>query len=775
MTTTEGMISKPAPVPPAPAAEAGGVFRLRDGWRFHMGDIPFPAVSGHQQSYNSVKTGNASGAAAAFFDDANWLPVRIPHDWAIGEPIVPEANLAQGYRRGGVGWYRTYFCLPEAWRDRHIELAFGGVATHATVWVNGALLYRSFSGTVPFRMEIGPFASFGDSVNVVAVRVDADAREGWYYEGAGIYRDVTLHVRPLLHLAADGQLVRPVRRSPDAWTVQIEAEVRNAAGAPQSGCLRVELADENGRPLATAEQMVSLPADEGATRRFELEVEQPRLWSPECPALYTVRFDLVGADGRGDRRTVQTGFRTADFDAERGFLLNDEPYKIQGVCCHQDHAGVGVAVPRSLLAYRLRLLKEMGANAYRCAHHPPNTDLLELCDRLGLLVLDEVRTFSSAETPLRELAAVVRRDRNHPCVFLWSIGNEEPLQSTRTGVEIARRMRACVRALDPTRPVTAAMNGGLFAERHLGEALDVVGINYQPGSYDRYHEAHPERRLLSTEDGGGVMSRGETRTDIPQGQIAAYDDAVVPWGARYRDGWPAIARRPFIAGGFHWTGFDYHGEPSPAAWPSASSFFGILDLCGYPKTAYYIKKTHWTPAERTLFLFPHWNWPGAEGQPVRVMVITNAARVTLVVNGSELETRTVEPDAWPAWQVPYQPGGIEARAVWPDGHEHTQRIETTGPARRIVLTPDRDVLLGDGDDLVPVRVAAVDATGRAVPTAAHAVRFRIEGPAAAAGTGNGDPNDHDPETEPGRRLYHGLAQALVRHDARADQAAAHTV
>lgn len=752
-----------------------GIYRLRDGWRFHQGDIPFPVVSGHKHSYDNAKTGTAAGAASPFYDDTRWESVRVPHDWAVARPIDPGANLSQGFRRGGAGWYRRYFRMPESWRDRYIELAFGGITTHAAVWLNGALLHRSFSGTVPFRVEIGPFGGFGDQANVLAVRVDADAREGWWYEGAGIYRDVTLHVRPALHLVSDGHVVRPVRREAGRWSVRIEAEIRNAGSRAQAGRLMLELDDPDGTVIATGEQSVRLAAQGRGTTRLQFEVDHPGLWSPENPALYRVRLELVGEDGMTDRREVRTGFRTGVFDPARGFLLNGEPYKIKGVCCHQDHAGVGVAVPRSLLGYRLKLLKEMGVNAYRCAHHPPDEALLELCDALGLLVLDEARVFSSADFALRELETLVRRDRNHPCVFLWSLGNEEPLQSTRAGVEIARRMRALVRELDPGRPVTAAMNGGLFAEQNLAEAVDVVGINYQPGLYDRYHAAHPERCLLSTEDGSGVMSRGETRTDIPRGLVAAYDEITMPWGATCGASWTAIARRPFLAGGFHWTGFDYHGEPAPAQWPSASSFFGILDLCGFPKTAYYIKKAHWKPAGRTLFVFPHWNWPGREGEPIRVVAVTNAVRVSLSLNGLAQGERTVEPDAPAEWLVPYQPGCLEAHAAWPDGRTQSRRIETTGPACRIRLLPDRDFLLGDGDDTMPVRVAALDDAGREVPTASDAIRFQVEGPAVVAGTGNGDPNDHEPETAPARRLYHGLAQVLIRHDCRADRPATRVV
>ncbi|MFH1475868.1 MAG: beta-galactosidase GalA [Verrucomicrobiota bacterium] len=742
-------------------------YRLLDGWRFHLGDIPFPEVSGHQQSYASAKTGSAAGAAAEFFDDSAWQSVTVPHDWVIAQPFDTTANLAQGYRRGGVAWYRRYFHLPSNWERNHVKIEFDGIATHATVWLNGALLHRSFSGSTPFVVEIGPFVHFGDRSNTLAVRVDAVAREGWWYEGGGIYRGVTLRVQPPLHLVNHETWIRPELRTGGQWTVQVAGVVRNTASDTRRCRVRARLRDAAGVVVARGTRGIAALAWRSEPVAFQLPVDHPCLWSPESPTLYHLEIEMVSEDGWTDRTEWGVGFRTMAFDANRGFLLNGAPYTLQGVCCHQDHAGVGVAVPRSLLEFRLQKLKELGANAYRCAHHPPDAHLLDLCDRLGMLVLDEARVFSSAEFALRDLEAMVRRDRNHPCVFLWSIGNEEFLQASRAGVEIVRRMMARVRAFDPTRLVTVAMNGGLFAARNLGEALDVVGFNYYPAHYDRYHATHPEHCLLSTEDGGGIMSRGETRSNIEQGLIAAYDDERVPWGATYREGWPAIAQRPFLAGGFHWTGFDYHGEPSPAIWPSASSFFGIFDLCGYPKTAYYIKKTHWKPAERTLFVFPHWTWPGREGEPIRVIAVTNAARVALSLNGTDLGERVVEAASFPEWRVPYRPGRLEAAAVWADGARETHALETVGAPVRVTLSPARNFLLADGEDTVPVEVTVVDAQGRPVPPATHIIRFCVEGPVRLAGTGNGDPNDHSPESGLERRLYHGLAQALVRHDAQA--------
>ena len=735
-------------------------------WYFHAGDVPFPEILGHQASYAHAKTGTAEGAAAEVFGDQHWPVVQTPHDFVITQPHDPATNLSQGYRPRGIGWYRTYFRLPAEWQSQNFEIEFGAIASHASVWLNGCLIARSTNGYLPIRCDVTSFLHFDRQLNVLAVRADATVQQGWWYEGGGIYRDVNLTRRLPCHFATDSLWSVPnCRADKKSWDVPVEVELANASDAHFEGQVLFEIITPDGGTLCGSQIPVTLKPWESGKFRTTLLVCDPALWSPESPSLYRLRARLIHplADCGTEHESIAAplGFRTIDFCSQTGFHLNGNPYKIQGVCCHQDHAGVGVAVPRSLLRWRLERLKEIGANAYRCAHHPPSRDLLELADELGLLVMDETRTFSSAPFALDELQAMIHRDRKHPCVFLWSIANEEFLQGSPTGVAIARRMRAVIREMDSSRPVTAAMNGGLFAKVHIGSVVDVVGINYQSESYDAYHEQNPAHCLLSTEDISGFMNRGEFFTDWTQHRVNAYDDEHAPWGTTQREGWRRIAERPFIAGGFLWTGFDYHGEPSPLEWPTNSSLFGCLDLCGFPKTAFYIKKCHWRPQQKTLFLFPHWNHQGNKGALIRVIAVTNAIAVDLQLNGKSLGVKAVPIWDFPSWDVPYEPGCLEAIATWPDGTVSRFARHTSGAAKRLVLEVDDVTPSLAPNQVLPIRVRAVDADGREVPNASHLIQFRTEGSLKIVGVGNGDPNCLESETGCSRSLYHGLAQVLI--------------
>jgi beta-galactosidase len=423
---------------------------------------------------------------------------------------------------------------------------------------------------------------------------------------------------------------------------------------------------------------------------------------------------------------------------------------------------VGVAVPDSLWEFRLRRLKKMGSNAYRCAHHPPAKEFLEACDRLGMLVMDENRNFNTSDDCMRQLEWMVRRDRNHPSVILWSVFNEEPMQGTKQGYEMVRRMAAVVKALDPTRPITAAMNGGHFAPFNVSQAVDVVGFNYSVNEYDAFHKANPDKPMTSSEDTAALMIRGEYQTDREKNLIASYDDDSAVFGRTQRVAWKMIAERPFLAGSFVWTGFDYHGEPTPFTWPTASSLFGCMDLCGFSKTAFHIRRALWVKDEPVLHLAPHWNWPGKEGQPVKVLAVTNADSVELRLNGHSLGAKPVDPYDFATWEVIYQPGKLEAIAM-KNGREIARcAVETTGQPVALRLTPDRAAMAGDGLDATPVTVEALDAQGRPVPTANLPVEFALEGPGAIIGLGNGDPNSHEPEKGNRRSLFNGLAQVIVQ-------------
>ena len=612
--------------------------RIESGWRFHAGDVATPMPMGQGDSYDSTKAGRARGAAAVDFDDTGWPTVGLPHDWSIATPITREANLSQGFHPRGVAWYRRAVRLAPPSRGKHLELQFDGVATYCTVWVNGILAARNFCGYTAFAIDITPFANYGKNTNQIAVRVDADPLEGWWYEGAGIYRHVRLVERNAVHIATDGVYANPVRDERHGqWTVPVEVTLGSSAKSQQDTRVAVTLVDPAGRDVATAQADATIAPFDTAVAKLSIPVQSPELWSVDKPTLYRVRTRLIdSATGDVLDQTEQScGFRTLRFDKDLGFFLNDQPLKIKGTCNHQDAAGVGVAVPDSLWEWRLRRLKEMGSNAYRCAHNPPAKEFLDAADRIGMLVMDENRNFNTTDEYTRQLQWMIRRDRNHPSVFLWSVFNEEPMQGSEAGYEMVRQMSAVVKALDRTRPVTAAMSGGMMNDISVAQACDVVGFNYQHRNYDAFRKKFPNIPMISSEDTSAVQTRGEYVTDKKTRFIIdAYDDQAQPWGLTHRKAWEMIDTRPFLAGGFAWTGFDYRGEPQPLEWPATGSSFGIMDQCGFPKTAYYLHQAMWIKDRPILHIAPHWNWPGMDGQNIKVMVATNAVEAELSLNGA---------------------------------------------------------------------------------------------------------------------------------------------
>ena len=754
----------------ASGSKAGAEERLSldRAWRFHLGDIPMPVIKGHGSSYSNAKAGKAWGAAAPDYDDNGWRVLDLPHDWAVEGPFDPDANISQGYRPRGVAWYRRCLRLEPADRGRALELQFDGVATHCTVWLNGTVVQRNWCGYTGFSIDLTPFATYGDQLNNIAIRVDAEPMEGWWYEGAGIYRHTWLSKRSPVHIVTDGVYANPVKKENGRWELPVEATLDNIGKESAPVEVGVELLDPQGKVVAQASTKAEVKPFEDAVASVILNVAQPQLWSVDAPVLYKVRTFLKCDGTQVDERVTHCGFRTIRFDADKGFFLNDQPLKIKGTCNHQDAAGVGVAVPDSIWDFRIRRLKAMGSNAYRCAHNPPAPEFLEACDRLGMLVMDENRNFNSSPEYVRQLEWMVRRDRNHPSVILWSVFNEEPMQGTEQGYEMVRRMAAAVKRLDTTRPVTAAMSGGSGSPINVSLAVDVVGFNYQQGSYDGFHKAHPHQPITSSEDTSSYMTRGVYEEDKKSSMADSYDVGAAPWGATHRNAWKAIASRPFVAGGFVWTGFDYRGEPQKFSWPSVSSVFGCMDTCGFPKAAYYMHQAAWIENRPVLQIVPHWNWPGREGQPIKVMVLSNVEKVELFLNGKSLGEKIVDKLEGGEWEVPYAPGKLEAVAS-NDGKETARStVETTGEPVALKLVPDRDSLAGDGADAQPVTVCAVDAQGREVPTASLPVTFAISGPGAIIGQGNGDNTSHEPEKGNHRRLFNGLAQVTVQ--AQRDQA-----
>lgn len=739
------------------------VLSLDKGWKFHQGDIPYPVIKGHNETFRNAKAGHVSGAASPNYDDSSWRILDLPHDWAIEGKVDPNANLSQGYYNRGYGWYRRIFRLSPEDKGKHLELQFDGIATHATIWVNGTVLHRNWCGYTSMYIDITPYATYGDKVNTIAIRVDADAQEGWWYEGAGIYRHTWLVKRSPLHIVTDGVFANPVKKADNQWEIPVEVSLYNSGKFPANAEVSVSLFAPDGAAVTTQTAKISVAALKEGVANLPLTITNPQLWSTESPILYKVKTVIRQNGIVTDETETKCGFRAIRFDKNTGFWLNGKNIKIHGVCNHQDHAGVGVAVPDALWEFRLRRLKEMGVNAYRAAHNPTAKEFMAACDSMGMMVLDENRLFNTSPEYVRQLEWLVRRDRNCPSVILWSIFNEEPMQGTENGYEMARRMYDVVKEMDPTRPITAAMSGGFFAEYNVSQAVDVGGFNYQIGSYDRFHEQSPDLPLISSEDGSAFMVRGAYATDKSKNVIDSYDSESAGWGATHRRAWKVVAERPWMGSCFYWTGFDYHGEPTPFQWPSVGSFFGIMDLCGFPKMAYYLHQAQWVKDKPILELVPHWNWPADSiGKPIKVMALSNADKVKLLLNGKTISEQQVDPYEMNTWLVPYKPGTLEAIGYKNDKVVSRAKTETTKDPVRVCLTPYRNSLAGDGRDAMPVTVELVDSKGRHVPTANHMIEFTVTGPAKIIGLGNGNPNCHEPEKGNKHSLFNGLAQVILQ-------------
>lgn len=774
-----GRAARPADAAPPRTSEL-----LSDGWRFHLGhaqdtgaDFSFGL---DQRTYAKQGWGTATAAMPRFVDD-DWQAIRVPHDWAVDLPYAPPAHPAEkgddpgaahGFKAIGrdhpensVGWYRRMLKIEPADRDRRLRLEFDGVFRDCLVFVNGYVVQRNESGYAPFGVEIGDFLDYDGGPNVVALRVDASFGEGWFYEGAGIYRDVRLVRTQKVAVPQWGVFVRSEIGAAGA-RVTASVEVDNRRETPVTVVARQHVEAPDGtRAADLPERSLTLAASAQGLIEADALIAAPRLWSVETPDLYRLVTELNVEGALTDRVETGFGIRAIRFDAERGFFLNGKPVKLLGTCNHHDHAGVGAAIPDRLHAWRVEQLKAMGSNAWRSAHNPPAQALLEACDAQGMLMIAEARLNSSSDEAMGQLERLVRSARNHPCVILWSVGNEEPHQGTPRGARITHAMVARVRALDPTRPTTQAFDNG-FGEGASPE-VDVIGFNYRTDKIEAYHQRVPAQPVIGTETGSTVSTRGEYANDPTRHIVRAYDTEHPWWATTAEEWWTIVADRPYIAGGFVWTGFDYRGEPTPySVWPSVSSYFGILDLCGFPKDNYYYYRAWWRP-EPMVHLFPHWNWAGREGQPIEVWAHSNCDEVELLVNGRSAGRKPMARNRHLAWSVPYAPGRIEARGYRGGRLIASDRRETTGPAAALNLVIDRRTIRADGRDLVMARIEVVDRVGRVVPTGDALVRFELAGPARLIGVGNGDPTSREPDHAPQRHAFNGLCQAIVQSDGNA--------
>jgi beta-galactosidase len=738
------------------------------GWRFIPGhandpsrDLGFGANQG-----DFSKTRNFDFALEAF-DDSRWRSLNLPHDWAVELPFVhDEALQSHGYKPLGrsypetsVGWYRRGFDIPASDFGRRLVLEFDGAFRSALVFVNGCFIGRNDNGYTPFRFDISDFVRYG-ARNILVVRVDATFGDGWFYEGAGIYRHVWLTKTAGLHLGPWDSDVRADVK-PGAAALSLTTVVENEDVTDAQATTYWTILDATGRTVTTAatEPRHVAPGDR-VTFTATAHLPSPTLWSPESPYLYSAIVSVETAGRVHDAERIAFGVRTLAFDPQKGFFLNGQSVKIKGTCNHQDHAGVGAALPDRLQWYRLSVLREMGCNAVRTSHNMPTPEWVAACERMGMMMMCETRLMSSSPEGLAQLEVMIKRYRNSPAVILWSMGNEEwKLQGTPEGEHIVASMIRRAHELDPTRLCTAAVNGSYGPG--IAHALEIEGFNYNLTSIDPYHQDHPRQVLIGSETASTLCTRGIYETDKIRNWVSAYDLNHTDWSELAEEWWRFYASREYLPGGFAWTGFDYRGEPTPYGWPSISSQFGIVDLCGFPKDNFFYYQAWWG-REPVLHLFPHWNWQQRLGEPVSVWVHSNLEEVELFLNGRSQGRQKVQPLTHLQWQVNYEPGVIEARGLKDGKVVMTSRRETTGAPATIRLTADRSEIAADGEDIALVRVEVLDSAGRALPTADNLIKFKLTGAGILLGVGNGDPNCQESDQQPQRSLFNGLAQLIVQ-------------
>jgi len=748
-------------------------------WRFHLGDVP--------------------GAQETAFDDAAWRTLDLPHDWSIEGEFSEQnpAGVAGGALPGGVGWYRKTFTVPARDSGKVVFVEFDGVYRKSEVWINGQYLGKRPYGYSSFRYELTPNVRFGAGRNVIAVRVDNSQQpNSRWYSGSGIYRHVRLVTSDPMHVAQWGTYITTPVVSVDSSHVTIRTSLRNERQVEQPIVLSTVVYDSAGREVAAVSTMGRIPGDSVAELVQDLTVSRPVLWSVERPYLYRAVSRVRCGNRLCDTYTTPFGVRSFVFRADSGFFLNGRPVKIRGVCLHHDLGALGAAVNTRAIERQLQIMRAMGVNALRTSHNPPAPELLDLTDRMGFVVMDEAfDMWKKEKTPydyhldwdawhVRDLSDMVLRDRNHASVFIWSIGNEVMEQwnnGDSTAAPIARELAGIVRALDPTRPITQAANNGSPQNPvfHAG-ALDLLGHNYHHEVWADFPAQYPGAKFIITEAMSALNSRGvyEQPSDSvavyytpyeknrgPQppknGRLSSYDNSRAFWGSLHEESLRLFERYPFLSGIFVWQGIDYLGEPTPYEWPARSSYFGVVDLAGFPKDPFYLYQSVWTE-QPMLHLLPHWNW--TPGDTIDVWAYTNADEVELFLNGTSLGTkRKPEPVSHLMWRVAYTPGTLRAVSrkegrVWA-----TAEVRTAGAPVRVALAPDRARLRANGDDLSFVTVTVQDRAGALVPTAEPLIRFRLSGgDARIVGVDNGDQTSHTSFKANQVRLFNGKALVIIR-------------
>ena len=755
--------------------------RLDEGWKFSLGNAADPAkdYGCGTEYFNYLTKANSihnEGPYSVKFNDSTWQEVRIPHDWVTTLPYAQKASHSHGYKTVGyqypetsVGWYRKVITIPESDLGKHIALQFDGIFRNARVWFNGFYMGTEPSGYATQVYDVTEYVNYGGE-NLVCVRADATLEEGWFYEGAGIYRDAWLIKSAAVSVAPFGTFVYADLKAPyTSATIHVDTEVNNHSLEPQTCTVEHRLLDAQGNEVGrTNTASLDLKGKQTSGCKQTLTLDRPHLWSTSDPYLYQVETTVKVNGQVTDVYMTTIGIRDVEFDADRGFLLNGKEIELKGVNMHQDHAGVGAAIPEALMAWRIKQLKKLGCNAYRASHNPMTPAQLDICDREGILVIDENRLTGINTEHLRLLENMIKRDRNHPSIVLWSDGNEEwGMENTIQGTRIAAAMREYTRLLDPTRHSTLANAGG----SEMIKGLDVVGFNYiAQNDVDNRKKANPAWKIVGTEETTGCGTRG-VYFDSPDqpGHMVSINRGTGPGVENVIErGWKFYDERPWAAGLFYWTGFDYRGEPNPLSYPAHDSEFGILDYCGFPKDEASYLKAWWT-TEPVLHIFPHWNLQGHEGEEVEIWAYSNCDEVELTVNGKKLGRQAMPKNGHLKWEAVYQPGRIVATGYKNGKRILKQTIETTNPAAKIVLTADRGLITADGRDVAIVTVEIQDNKGRIVPDACPMLTCSLDGDGRILGVGNGDPSylgpDHPNELDCHTfqiPAFNGLAQILIQ-------------
>lgn len=745
-------------------------------WRFYLGN-----------QENSI-------VIRSDFDDSGWRLLDLPHDWSI-EGEFSESNPAGaggGYLPGGIGWYRKTFSLPDSIHGKIVFIDFDGIYQNSEMWINGHYLGKRPYGYSSFRYELTPYLRYGTEKNVIAVRVDnSDQPNSRWYSGSGIYRNVHLVVVNKLYVDHWGTYITTPVVNGIMASVQVETHITNSSESEANIQIYTQILDQTGKSVNSSAKSIAIPEDSTLVVTQTIQVNNPKRWSVDQPYLYTARTKIRNMQKVYDDYTTKFGIRTFRFDSDSGFFLNDKPVKIKGVCLHHDLGPLGAAVNKRAIERQLEILKEMGCNGIRTSHNPPAPELLELTDQMGFIVMDEAfDVWKKQKTKYdyhlywddwhrQDLQDMILRDRNHPSVFIWSIGNEIQEQWDSTGVSIARELASITTSLDPTRPVTAGLNDPAPHNMvYKSGVLDLVGFNYHHQSFATFPETFPNDKFIATETTSALETRGSY--DMPSDSLriwpvqwdkpvrgnpdhscSAYDNCRVGWGSTHRKTWEIIKNHSFLSGMFVWTGFDYIGEPTPYTWPSRSSYFGIVDLAGFPKDAYYLYQSEWTD-KPVLHLFPHWNWE--DGETVDVWVYSNLSRIRLFLNSKDMSGNQLPIDdtLHKVWRVKYEPGILRAEGFTDSGKKITQTVKTAGPPKKIQLTVDRNQITANGKDLAFVTATILDSQGVPVPEADNLLHFALDGPGTIAADGNGSQTSHEPFISNQHRAFHGKCLIVVK-------------